>query len=110
MNPVTALLMGFTFSFAWTPCVGPALSTVLIMISSAKTTSTGLGLMGVYTIGFTLPFLLVGIFTTKCLGFFKKHTRIIAYSVKVGALLMIFMGLMIFTGFMNKITGYLSLV
>lgn len=24
MSPLTALLMGFTFSFAWTPCVGPA--------------------------------------------------------------------------------------
>ena len=24
MSPVTALIMGFTFSFAWTPCVGPA--------------------------------------------------------------------------------------
>ena len=31
MNPVMALIMGFTFSFAWTPCIGPALSSVLIM-------------------------------------------------------------------------------
>src|SRR5699024_3616855 len=26
MSPLTALLLGFTFSFAWTPCVGPALT------------------------------------------------------------------------------------
>lgn len=37
MNPVIALIMGFTFSFAWTPCIGPALSSVLIMASGAKT-------------------------------------------------------------------------
>lgn len=23
MNPLVALILGFTFSFAWTPCVGP---------------------------------------------------------------------------------------
>ena len=32
MNPLTALLLGFTFSFAWTPCVGPTLGSVLLMV------------------------------------------------------------------------------
>lgn len=36
MNPLIAFVMGFTFSFAWTPCVGPALSSVLILASGAK--------------------------------------------------------------------------
>ena len=31
MSPLTALIMGFTFRFAWTPCVGPALASVLLM-------------------------------------------------------------------------------
>ena len=34
MNPLTALILGFTFSFAWTPCVGPALTSVLVMAGS----------------------------------------------------------------------------
>ena len=108
MNPITALTMGFVFSFAWTPCVGPALSTVLIMISSASSTTTGILLMGVYTLGFTIPFLLVGIFTTKCLNFFKTQRSMVAYTVKIGGVLMVLMGIMMFTGIMNNITGYLS--
>ncbi|ONI46476.1 cytochrome C biogenesis protein, partial [Candidatus Epulonipiscium fishelsonii] len=108
MNPITAFVMGFTFSFAWTPCVGPALSTILIMISSASTTTKGILLMAIYTIGFTLPFLVLGIFTTKCLELLKKHNNIVIYTVKLGAILMIFMGTMMFTGMMNGITGYLS--
>ncbi len=108
MNPITALLMGFVFSFAWTPCVGPALSTVLIMISSANSMGLGLLLMGVYTLGFTIPFLLVGIFTTQCLNFFKKHRNVVSYTAKIGGALMILMGIMMFTGIMNSITGYLS--
>ena len=51
MNPLLALVLGFTFSFAWTPCVGPALASVLLMASSATSQGTGFLLIGVYTLG-----------------------------------------------------------
>lgn len=110
MSPWVALLMGFTFSFAWTPCVGPILASVLLMTASAVSTTTGFVLIGVYTLGFILPFLAVGIFTTSILTLFKKYRGIVHYTVKIGGVLLILMGLMIFTGKMNAITGYLSSV
>lgn len=108
MNPLVALLLGFTFSFAWTPCVGPALGSVLLLASSSASAGTGLVLIGVYTLGFVLPFLAVGLFTGAVLGFFKKHRNVVKYTVKVGAVLLIFMGIMTFTGYMNGISSYLS--
>ena len=108
MSPITALVMGFTFSFAWTPCVGPVLTSVLLMAASAETQMTGLGLILVYTLGFVIPFVLVGIFTTSVLNFFKNHMNVVKYTVRIGGLLMIFMGILMFTGKMNAITGYLS--
>ncbi|MDO4469753.1 MAG: cytochrome c biogenesis protein CcdA [Bacillota bacterium] len=108
MSPITALIMGFTFSFAWTPCVGPALTSVLIMAASASTKLWGFLLIGVYTIGFVLPFLAVGLFTTKLLEFFKTHIKVVRYTAKIGGALMIFMGILMFTGKMNAVTGYLS--
>ena len=108
MSPVTALIMGFTFSFAWTPCVGPALAGVLLMAGSAQTSVKGFLLIGVYTIGFILPFLAAGIFTARLLGFFRQHMNVVKYTVKAGGILMILMGVLMFTGKMNDITGYLS--
>lgn len=108
MSPLTALLMGFTFSFAWTPCVGPALASVLLMAASASTKVVGFALIGVYTLGFVLPFLAVGFFTTTVLEFFKNHMKVVKYTVKIGGALMILMGLLMFTGKMNSVTGYLS--
>ena len=108
MSPITALIMGFTFSFAWTPCVGPALTSVLLMAASASTKLWGFLLIGVYTIGFVLPFLAVGLFTTKLLEFFKAHVKVVRYTAKIGGVLMIFMGSLMFTGKMNAVTGYLS--
>lgn len=108
MSPVTALILGFTFSFAWTPCVGPALASVLLMAASAGNQMTGFLLIGVYTLGFVLPFLAVGLFTTSLLELFKRHRNVVKYTVKVGAVLMILMGFLMFTGKMNAVTGYLS--
>lgn len=108
MSPLTALIMGFTFSFAWTPCVGPALTSVLLMAASANTKVMGFMLIGVYTVGFVLPFLAVGLFTTTLLEFFKSHMNVVKYTVKVGGALMILMGVLMFTGKMNAFTGYLS--
>ncbi len=108
MSPLVALLFGFTFSFSWMPCVGPVLSSVLLMASTASTAATGFALIGVYTLGFVLPFLAVGLFTGTLLDFFKKHQKVVQYTVKVGGALMIVMGIMMITGWMNGITGYLS--
>ncbi len=108
MSPITAFIMGFAFSFAWTPCVGPALTSVLLMAGSAESGAKGFLLIGVYTIGFILPFLLAGIFTARLLDLFKKHMKIVRYTVKIGGVLMVLMGLLMFTGKMNDITGYLS--
>ena len=68
MNPLVALVLGFTFSFAWTPCVGPVLASVLLMASSSASAATGFLLVGVYTLGFVLPFLAVGLFTGEVLN------------------------------------------
>ena len=108
MNPVVALLFGFTFSFAWTPCVGPALAGVLLLASSASSAGMGFALIGVYTLGFVLPFLAVGLFTGALLDLFKRHQNVVKYTVKAGGVLLILMGLMMFTGTMNGVTGYLS--
>ena len=110
MSPLTALIMGFTFSFAWTPCVGPALTSVLLMAGSAQSSGVGFLLIGVYTLGFILPFLAAGIFTAQLLGFFRRHMKVVRYTVKAGGVLMILMGALMFTGKMNDITGYLSAV
>jgi len=108
MTPLLALIMGFTFSFAWTPCVGPALSSVLIMASGTGNSAVGNFLVLIYTLGFIIPFLLIGLFTTQVLNFLKGHQKILKYTVKVGGVLLIIIGIMTFTGWMNGVSKYLN--
>lgn len=108
MGPLPALVLGFTFSFSWTPCVGPALTSVLLLASSSSQGGIAAFLIAVYTAGFTIPFLLVALFSERALAFFQRYKNIVKYTVKAGAILLIVMGIMMLTGFMNGVTNYLS--
>lgn len=92
MNPFFAFILGFLFSFAWTPCVGPALSSVLIMASSADSMLLGNILVFIYALGFIIPFLILGLFTGEVLSFLKKKQNILDKVVKVGGILLILVG------------------
>jgi len=108
MSPVTALLMGFVFSFAWTPCVGPTLTSVLLMAASSSSKAAGFLLIGVYTLGFVIPFIAVGIFADGLLRLFRKHRGVVRYTAKIGGALLVVMGILMLTGTMNKVTGVLA--
>lgn len=98
MNPLTAFILGFSFSFAWTPCVGPMLLAVIAMVANAANRATGFAYMAVYTLGFTIPFLLLGFFTDKLLNYLQGKTAVLKYTSQAGAVLMIIIGIMMLTG------------
>ena len=108
MNPLVALVMGFTFSFAWTPCVGPALASVLLMAGSADTAAAGFALIGLYTLGFVLPFLAVGLSAGAVLGLLRRHRNIMKYTVKAGGALLVVIGVLMVTGWMNGMSSSLA--
>lgn len=108
MNVLIAFVMGFTFSFAWTPCIGPALSSILILAASSGDFWYSNFLMIIYALGFTLPFLILGLFTNKALNWLNSHHNIVKYTTKIGAIILIIFGLMMFSGKLNTISNYMS--
>ncbi len=108
MNVMVAFIMGFTFSFAWTPCIGPALSSILLLAASSGDFWYSNFLMIIYVFGFTLPFLVLGLFTNKALNWLNSHRDIVKYTTKIGAVILIIFGLMMFSGKLNTISNYMS--
>jgi len=64
----------------------------------------------VYSLGFVIPFLLLGLFTTQVLNFLNVYKKLLKYTVKAGGILLIIIGIMTFTGWMNGVTKYLSIL
>ncbi|HEX0543367.1 TPA: thiol-disulfide oxidoreductase-associated membrane protein CcdA2 [Streptococcus pneumoniae] len=94
-----AFLLGLTFSFAWTPCVGPVLGSVLALAASGGSGAwQGAGLMLVYTLGLALPFLLIALTSSYVLKHFRKLHPYLGILKKVGGFLIIVMGLLVLFG------------
>lgn len=107
MKPITAYILGLTFSFGWTPCVGPMLASVLIMASGAENSLTGNLMIFVYTLGFTVPFIILGAFyttMTKYLNVVKLHMNELK---KIGGLILIISGIIMVLGGSDKVRGYI---
>lgn len=94
-----AFLLGLTFSFAWTPCVGPVLGSVLALAASGGSGAwQGAGLMLVYTLGLALPFLVLALASSYVLKHFRKLHPYLGILKKVGGFLIIVMGLLVLFG------------
>ncbi|MCR4743548.1 MAG: redoxin domain-containing protein [Treponema sp.] len=105
LSPLTAILMGFVFSFSWTPCVGPALASILLMTSNAATEGSGMIYIFFYTIGFSLPFIITGFFLSSALNFFSKHKAIVKWTARIGGILMILIGIYMIASGIKSNTG-----
>ena len=93
MNPISAFILGFTFSFGWTPCIGPILASVLVMASSSDSILTANMLIGVYTIGFILPFILASLFYGKLFRKFNTIKKYMDEIKKISGIFIIIAGL-----------------
>ncbi|HBE9270493.1 redoxin family protein [Clostridioides difficile] len=100
MKAITAFILGFTFSFGWTPCIGPILASVLVMVSSSSNHLSANLLIAVYTIGFILPFIITAMFYSKLFKTIDKIKSNMEIIKKIGGIILIVSGiLMMVNGF-----------
>ena len=88
-----AYIMGFCFSFAWSPCIGPLLASAIVAAASAPGPFGSLLYLGAYSLGFIIPFLAVGLFADTLLTWFKDHKNIVRYTGILGGLIVTGMGI-----------------
>ena len=107
-GPLGALVVGIAFAFGWTPCIGPILSAILMVAASKNSISAGVLLLAVYSLGLGIPFLLTSLAINQ---FFSATKRIRRYyhAIEVtSGVLLVAIGLLIFTGQLTIITRYLE--
>lgn len=93
---ISSLLIGMGFSLGWTPCIGPILTSVLIMAANVQTVAKGMLLLAVYALGLGLPFLALAVgirYLWKYLNLLTRHLGIIK---KVSGAILIIIGVMIY--------------
>jgi cytochrome c-type biogenesis protein len=99
-------LLGLTFSFAWTPCVGPVLGAIIVVASGGGQAVYGLLLMLVYTLGLAVPFLIMALLSDILLEKFTKIEKHLLSIKRVGGAIIVLMGILLMTQNLNALTGF----
>ena len=105
-NPTTVLgayMMGLAFGFGWTPCVGPALASILMIASGMGDIWRGGLLLLVYGLGMTAPFVVAALFSGPFLRWTARHRAALGYAEKAMGVMLIVFAVLIVTGSVNAI-------
>ena len=105
-----SVFLGMAFATGWTPCIGPILSSILIYAGNMDTIGEGIFLLVLYSFGLAVPFLLTAIAIGNFSRYFKKFSKFLpAVSVLSGVLLII-MGVLVFTNKLSILSRYLNFI
>jgi cytochrome c-type biogenesis protein len=97
------MIAGAAFAIAWTPCIGPTLGAILTAASLTDSALRGGLLLAVYSAGLAIPFLLTAVAFDRMTTAFAVVKRHYAALIAVGGVILIAMGVLIWTGEIYRI-------
>ena len=100
-------VIGLAFAFGWTPCIGPILATILTVAASRESLGEGVALLGVYSLGLGIPFLIAAYGVQSFMRFaggFRKHMGKVEFAA---GLLLAATGVLIFLGSLETIAIFM---
>jgi len=105
-------LGGAAFAAGWTPCIGPVLTSVLLLAGQSGKTTIAILYLGIYSLGLGLPFFLCALFMNIFLNAFSRIKKYLPLIQRISGILLIIIGIMILTGqysalniWIQKLTG-----
>ena len=105
---VGTFVVGLAFAAGWTPCIGPILGAILALAAGTPGgTGRGIALLGAYSAGLGIPFLLSGVLFHSFLTFFNRFRRYIRMMEILTGVLLMAVGVMLFFDLFNNLTGWL---
>lgn len=103
-----SFLTGTSISFGWLPCIGPTLGGVLTLAIASGTVFQGGALLFVYSLGLAVPFVGIGAVLSRTPGalrWMNRHHDAISF---ISGILMIAMGIILFTGTLQRLNAYFN--
>ncbi len=103
-----AFVVGLAFGFGWTPCVGPVLTSILLVAGAQSTVGEGAALLGAYAAGIGVPLVAASLFIGPFLRWLARLGRYLGTVEKAMGVALVLTGLLILSGSMPAIGGWLQ--
>jgi cytochrome c-type biogenesis protein len=103
---VGSWLVGVAFAIGWTPCVGPILGSILSLAGTAETVATGVALLGAYSAGLALPFLLSSLAVGTFMTTFRRLRPWIPAVERLAGVLLVVVGVLVATNYFIVLNSF----
>ncbi len=108
MGYLGSVLVGMAFAAGWTPCIGPILGGILGLAATEETVSRGIVLLGAYSLGLAVPFLVAAFAVESFLAWFQRFRRHLRWIQQLSGVLLLVVGVLLMTGQFTRIAGWLQ--
>lgn len=102
------LLVGIAFGAGWSPCIGPILGAILTLAANEADLQRGLVLLGSYSLGLAVPFLLAAVMVERFLAVFAKLRHQMIWVNRVSGVLLILVGVLMVTNRFTMLATWLQ--
>ncbi|MGB9710663.1 MAG: cytochrome c biogenesis CcdA family protein [Thermodesulfovibrio sp.] len=92
-SPLGAFLIGLGFAAGWSPCIGPLLGSILIYSGMSGSVITGLKMLGAYSLGIAIPFLVLSLLINALMQYLKRFMKFFKWMNYAIGFILIFLGL-----------------
>jgi cytochrome c-type biogenesis protein len=106
-NAFGAFVMGLSFGFGWTPCIGPVLGAIATRVAQEASLGYGVALLGSYSAGLGLPFLFAALFMKPFMRFMQRFRRHLGRVEMAMGLLLVLTGILFITGAVSSFQVFL---
>lgn len=100
--------VGVAFGAGWTPCIGPILGGILTYAATRERMVEGVQLLGVYSAGLAVPFLLSALALSWFLPAFERFRRHIRWVERAGGALLVLVGVLLLSGQFTVLASWLT--
>lgn len=101
------VVVGVAFGAGWTPCIGPILGSILTYAATENDVRRGVALLGAYSLGLAVPFVLAAVAIERFLVAFQAIKRHMVWVSRVAGAMLVIVAVLMITDYMSVLTGIL---
>jgi cytochrome c-type biogenesis protein len=102
----SSVLIGALFALGWSLCIGPILGSILLFASTSATAVQGAILLGVFSLGLGVPFIITALLLERAGAVILRYGRFVNVLSIVGGIILIALGVLMLLGDMGLLVTW----
>ncbi len=105
-GPLGVFVIGVAFGAGWTPCIGPALASILTIAAADATVREGVGLLAIYSLGLAVPFLVATVLVDRFMNESSRFRAWLPRVQKLSGALVLLIAVLLLTNSLSRLNEY----